>query len=623
MEHPLPFRTKTTSHCTSKEPDVVDLPCLTSSAITTQSDAIKQSMPTQYHPESVDPVPQNVNDAQSLMDDPRTKLLKGCCGGNCFISNEKKVERNLEHVDQPDNEAYRSLKLNIKQIPTVLSGVPELPEQTVSILSVNPNIQSGYEESSTFPKSVQSTDTASNASTTEIPAVKTTDVAAKFYSKTDTTVHPPSFVQPHPPYNLYSARIFSARQLTQPGAVKRTYHFELDVSDYPAETGVDFKVGGAIGVSTPNESSVVENFLDLLCVPHSIRDRPILLKTKSGRWPTVWGDEMSREIITTRRDIITWCTDLQSYPPTKPLLRLLAQYAGLESEKRILLYLISDQGQSTFCQLRTGKYITIPQLLHAFPSCLPPLDALLSTLRQLMPRFYSLSNDPYDACVPDAFCKRLIEIAVTVREHPHWDGTKRTGVGSGFLERQAQAFFEAEKRGIKPDLRVPMFKGLMANPLAREFVSDGPMLLIGAGVGIAPFRGFVQRRLRNANCANKVWVIQGIRDSLLDELYGGEWGFLESEVKKVVQSRKTSGPRKYVQDEVRAQADLVWSIINSLDGRIFVCGSSDGMAQGVEKALIDVASLKGSLIEEDAKEFWELKKKEGQYIVEAWSYGEE
>lgn len=192
-----------------------------------------------------------------------------------------------------------------------------------------------------------------------------------------------------------------------------------------------------------------------------------------------------------------------------------------------------------------------------------------------------------------------------------------------FFERQAHAFFEAERRGIKPDLRVPMFKGLMANPLAREFISDGPMLLIGAGVGIAPFRGFVQRRLRNANCANKVWVIQGIRDSLLDELYGGEWGFLESEVKKVVQSRKTSGPRKYVQDEVRAQADLVWSIINGLDGRIFVCGSSNGMAQGVEKALIDVASIKGSLVEEEAKEFWDLKKKEGQYIVEAWSYGEE
>ena len=95
----------------------------------------------------------------------------------------------------------------------------------------------------------------------------------------------------------------------------------------------------------------------------------------------------------------------------------------------------------------------------------------------------------------------------------------------------------------------------MSNPLAREFVSDGPMLLIGAGVGIAPFRGFVQRRLRSANCANKVWVLQGIRDSLLDELYKGEWGVHEAKVKKVVQSKR--GESIYVQEEVRHQADLV------------------------------------------------------------------
>ena len=103
---------------------------------------------------------------------------------------------------------------------------------------------------------------------------------------------------------------------------------------------------------------------------------------------------------------------------------------------------------------------------------------------------------------------------------------------------------EAEKNVTKPanlDIRVPMFRGLMANPLARKFVSDGPMLLIRAGVGIAPFRGFVQRRLKSANCANKVWVLQGVRDSLLDEPYSGEWGVEEDQIKNVVQSRCGDG----------------------------------------------------------------------------------
>lgn len=282
------------------------------------------------------------------------------------------------------------------------------------------------------------------------------------------------------------------------------------------------------------------------------------------------------------------------------------------------MFLCSAEGQGVFCDFRTGPHVTINQLLHAFPSSKPPLDDLLSILQPLASRFYSMSNDPHDSCVPGANCSRIIEIAVTVHETPNWRGGPRTGVGSGFFERQAKKFIEAEARGEKIDLRIPMFKGLMANPLAKEFVSDGPMLLIGAGVGVAPFRGFIQARLRNANCANKVWILQGIRDSLHDELYNGEWGVDEAKVKKVVQSRKSSGQRKYVQDEVRAQADLVWFIINSLDGRIFVCGSSQGMGEGVEAALVDVAMRKGNLGEEEAKNFWAIKKGAGQYIAETW-----
>jgi sulfite reductase alpha subunit-like flavoprotein len=234
-----------------------------------------------------------------------------------------------------------------------------------------------------------------------------------------------------------------------------------------------------------------------------------------------------------------------------------------------------------------------------------------------MPRFYSLSSDPLESFqLRDHSQRRLVEIAVTVHESMDWINGCRTGVGSGFFERQARKFIRAEKAGKKPEFYVPMFKGLMANPLAKQFNSDGPMLLIGAGVGIAPFRGFVQRRLKQANCANKVWVLQGVRDSLVDEIYNGEWGVHESEVKRVVQSRAGTG--RYVQEEVRNQADLVWYIVNSLDGRVFVCGSSKGMGEGVEDALIDVAMAKGNLEREEARSFWQLKKDEGQYIAETW-----
>lgn len=521
----------------------------------------------------------------------------------------------FEKVPLPDNAAYRALQLKVGPIPTTLSSIPEMPHKTVHF----EQIKKGTTISSPHDSAISLGETE-DESIIVAPNTESIDFTPHVGDppKIDTRIHPPSFVQPHPPYNVYSAKIFSARELTRPGAEKRTFHFDLDVTDYPEELGVDFKVGGAIGVTAPNDETVVEELLELLSIPRYLRDRDVLLKTDNGRWPTVWGDEQARQLVTTRRDLLTWCSDIQSYPPTKPLLRVLAEYATDPNEKKVLMYLCSNEGQGVFCDLRTGPHVTMNQLLHAFPSSKPPLDDLLSNLSPLMPRFYSMSNDPHDTCVPGANCSRIIEVAVTVHETPNWRGGPRTGVGSGFFERQARKYIEAEARGEEIDLRIPMFKGLMANPLAKQFVSDGPMLLIGAGVGVAPFRGFIQSRLRNANCANKVWVLQGIRDSLHDELYSGEWGVDEAKVKKVVQSRKSSGKGKYVQDEVRAQADLVWYIINSLDGRIFVCGSSKGMGEGVEAALVDVAMGKGNLGEEEAKKFWHLKKEAGQYIAETW-----
>ena len=529
--------------------------------------------------------PEDVRRILSPVRGAETKEIeKVCCGGGCCFLNrleEDPATNSNCPIVVPDNDAFRTLCLRLGPLShdSKLTNTVDLPAEIISFEKVSTEIT---------------------------PA------------RSKAQKHPPKFVTPHPPYEVYSAKVHHARELTKPGAEKRTYHFDLDVTDYPAESGdVDFVVGGAVGIQAPNSDDLVDEIFDLLSIPAYARDKPVMMNTSTGRWPTIWGDEKPRELVTTRRELLTWCSDVQSYAPTKPLLRLLAEYATSPDEKKILLYLSSAQGQAAFCDLRTGPHITIAQLLNAFPSSHPPLPHLLSVLNTLMPRFYSLSQDPQISCTrAGTNCRRLIEIAVTVHETANWRGGPRTGVGSGFLERIAKKVQESEKDGIKAidlDLRVPMFRGLMANPLAREFVTDGPILLIGAGVGVAPFRGFVQRRLKSANCANKVWVLQGVRDSLLDELYSGEWGVEEEKVKKVVQSR--SGEGRYVQEEVRHQADLVWFIINALDGRVFVCGSSRGMGEGVEKALVDVAMDKGNLRQEEAEEFWAKKKDGGQYIA--------
>ncbi|KAL8730146.1 MAG: hypothetical protein Q9166_004229 [cf. Caloplaca sp. 2 TL-2023] len=511
-------------------------------------------------------------------------IEKVCCGEGCCKLEALELDpESKDHVPVvvPDNEAFQSLKLKLGplSLDSKLTRTLDLPPENVSF----------------------------------VPLVDTTTSFQSTVHK-----HPPKFVTPHPPYGVFSAKVHHARELTKPGAEKRTYHFDLDVTDYPEESGtVDFVVGGAIGVCAPNSEEVVNDAFDQLGVPRFVRDKPVTLKTAGGRWPTIWGDEIPRELTTTRRELLTWCSDLQSYPPSKALFRLLAEYATAPNEKKILLYLSSAQGQAAFCDLRTGPHLTISQILHAFPSSQPPLNRLISVLNTLMPRFYSLSQDPMISCQRDGSqCRRIIEMAVTVHETPNWRGGPRKGVGSGFMESVAHKALAATDNGVNPlalDLRVPMFRGLMANPLAREFCMDGPMMLIGSGVGIAPFRGFVHRRLRSDNVTNKVWVVQGIRDSLLDEIYSGDWGVQEKKIKTIVQSR--GGQHEYVQDAVRHQADIVWFLLNALDGRIFVCGSAKGMGEGVERAIVDVVIDKGHLNGEEAVSFLEGKKREGVYIA--------
>lgn len=559
-------------------------------------------------------IAQNAQDIRRITGETTAEFVGRCCGGGCCL-NGRQTQVECEEVPLPDNDAFRALGLKLDDIPINLTSIQEMPDKIVSFKSIPRPIAALSPSDSAISFGSDGETPKPSGPTVEQPD---TDKTQKHPKQVDTTIQPPRFVQPHPPYHVYPARIHTARELTKPGAEKRTYHFDIDITDYPHEESTDFKVGGAIGVLAPNCERVVEDVLDTLLIPRFLRDKPVLMTTTTGRWPTVWGDDQARELVTTRRDLLTWCADLQSYPPTKPLLRVLAEHATADNEKRILLYLCSAEGQGRFCDFRNGPAVTISQLLHAFPSSHPPLDELLSALQQLMPRFYSLSNDPHESYqIRDRSQHRLIEIAVTVHETEDWRMGCRTGVGSGFFERQARKFLRAQEAGEKsPQVFIPMFKGLMANPLAKQFNSDGPMLLIGAGVGIAPFRGFVQRRLKQANCANKVWVLQGIRDSLVDEIYSGEWGVHEDEVKRVVQSRRGEG--RYVQEEVLNQADLVWFIANAVDGRVFVCGSSKGMGEGVEEALVDVAMSKGNLERDEARNFWQLKKEAGQYIAETW-----
>lgn len=505
-----------------------------------------------------------------------------CCSGVTFDLDSivrlqalepRDVEAGLDRLESID--AFRILKIDLQTFQTgsKLSSVPALPPVSVKLEEQQSPISP--------PATPRTSSESHDRSTTQNSKGNTNLHVSALQSQ-----HPPAFVQPHPPHEVYSAAIIHAEQMTKVGASKRVYHLSIDVSDYPLPPGESWLVGGSFGMCPANDEDTVNEVLQITG-DSEIAQQRILLKTEGGRWPTVWGDEQARTLPTTRYDLLRWCSDISSSPIKKNVLRIMAEYATDEVEKQVLLFLTSKQGQSAFCSLRGGDPITLSHLLQAFPSSKPPLDHLLSVLPQLMPRWYSLSSDPGSN-------HGTLDFAFTVAEVPHFKGHARGGVGSGFLESLAKRVMAGEK-----DLRLPMFRGLHANPFTKDFADSGPIILIGAGVGIAPFRGFVQRRVSSAKCAGKVYVIQGCRDSQFDGIYGND---LQSATHCIVESQ--AGRKEYVQDEVVRQGELIWRVMNEDGGRVYVCGAAKGFLQGIEKALRKVAMKHGELSEDGAKEIW-------------------
>ncbi|KAI4122854.1 MAG: hypothetical protein LQ347_006359, partial [Umbilicaria vellea] len=167
-------------------------------------------------------------------------IEKVCCGGGCCFMDaleEDPTSASFLPVVIPDNDAFRSLQLKLGplSLDSKLTNIVDLPPQTLSFSALGKDAQ-------VAPSTVHQ--------------------------------HPPAFVTPHAPYEVFSAKVHHARELTKPGAEKRTYHFDLDVTDYPEESGnVDFVVGGAIGVCAPNSEEVVTEMFDLLNLPSYVRDK--------------------------------------------------------------------------------------------------------------------------------------------------------------------------------------------------------------------------------------------------------------------------------------------------------------------------------------------------------------
>jgi sulfite reductase (NADPH) flavoprotein alpha-component len=237
-------------------------------------------------------------------------------------------------------------------------------------------------------------------------------------------------------------------------------------------------------------------------------------------------------------------------------------------------------------------------LLLAFPSARPPLQELVSALALLEPRLYSISSSPKVA----AGEVHLTVAAVRYRKH----GRVRKGIASTFLAERAEA------GGAVPVFVQP------AHGFRLPAQDDLPVIMIGPGTGVAPFRAFLQeRRARGATGRN--WLFFGDQRRAADFLYEEELtGYRRDGLLTELDAAfsRDQADRIYVQHRMRERSAELWSWVEE-GAHLYVCGASR-MARDVDAALAAIIARQGSRTLGEAKAYLAALAREQRYLRDVY-----
>ena len=375
------------------------------------------------------------------------------------------------------------------------------------------------------------------------PAVPSVQVAA---SGAVNEVHTSPYTKEAP----LTASLAVNQKITGRDSEKDVRHIEIDLGD----SGLRYQPGDALGVWYQNDPDLVKELVELLWLKG---DEPV----------TVEGKTLSLA------EALRWHFEL-----TVNTGNIVENYATL-TRSETLLPLVGDKAQLQHYAATTP----IVDMVRFSPAQLDA-QALVDLLRPLTPRLYSIASS-------QAEVESEVHVTVGVVRY-EIEGRARAGGASSFLADRVEE--EGEVRVFiehNDNFRLP------SNP-------QTPVIMIGPGTGIAPFRAFMQQRAADG-AEGKNWLFFGNPHFTEDFLYQVEW---QRYVKEGVLSRidlawsRDQKEKVYVQDKLRQQGAELWRWIN--DGaHIYVCGDANRMAKDVEQALLEVVAEQGGMDLESADEF--------------------
>jgi sulfite reductase (NADPH) flavoprotein alpha-component len=353
--------------------------------------------------------------------------------------------------------------------------------------------------------------------------------------------------------NPFPARLLTNRKLNAPGSAKDVRHFEISL----AGSGLHYEVGDALGVVPQNDSALVA---ELIAALGARGDDPV--PGPNGNFVPL-------------REAFAHDYEITRIP--KPLLETLAARTGDELLRRVT----APEANGELTKFLWGRQII--DLLLAHPRVTFSPAQFVALLRKLQPRLYSISSSP--KAHPG-------EVHLTVSAVRYESqGRARAGVCSTFLADRVGA-------GIS----VPVF--VHHSKAFRPPAPDVPLIMVGPGTGIAPFRAFLEER-RAVGAKGRNWLFFGDQKSSTDFLYRDE---IESFRHDGLLTRldlawsRDQSEKVYVQQRMLEHAREVWDWLEQ-GAAFYVCGDASRMAKDVDAALHEIIRREGGKTSEQAGDY--------------------
>ncbi len=359
----------------------------------------------------------------------------------------------------------------------------------------------------------------------------------------------------------YSAEVLVSQKITGRDSDRDVRHVEIDLG----ESGLSYQAGDALGVWFTNNEALVDEILKGLSL--------------SGDMQVTLGEQS----LSLKQALIEKKELTQLYPG------LVKAWAEL-SENAELLTLSEDKEQVRQFILRHQ----FADLVAQYPvTAVLDADKLLALLRPLTPRLYSIASSQSEVDTEVHLTVALVE------DERH--GNARFGGASQFLA-QAQEGTEV-KVYVEPNKHFRLPES-----------AETPVIMIGPGTGVAPFRAFMQERVAQGIKGNS-WLFFGNPHFEQDFLYQTEWQqYLKNgDLSRIdVAFSRDQDHKIYVQHRLKEQGQALWQWLQN-GAHLYICGDAQRMAKDVHQALLEIAAQFGGMTLEAAEEYFETLRSDKRY----------